>query len=342
MSMRAIAHGTLAAWSVALTGAGAGHAATLAPAEMPACVGDWGFTGVMQSCKTQRSGTYFLAAVAAAGGAASLSHDGSDSVLSARGGRGSSINDRFWLPAGTILHILVGAEGVSGQFTDESNSNGGGDGGASTITDDLSRELGLVTLVAGGGGGASTELVWGHGHDGHDAPGNPYGDTGNGGGGYRDGSEGGGGFVGDGQGRSVEPGHESYYGGQALISGAAGGFGPRSQAGGFGGGGAGGGAGGGGGGFTGGAPGILNFLHQDGGHGGTSVSFGAMRVGDGPNWGIAGDGMDPGVSIAFFDERLAPSPVPLPGGVALMAAGAGVLGGVGAIRRRRRGGADRA
>jgi hypothetical protein len=182
MSMRAIAHGTLAAWSVALTGAGAGHAATLAPAEMPACVGDWGFTGVMQSCKTQRSGTYFLAAVAAAGGAASLSHDGSDSVLSARGGRGSSINDRFWLPAGTILHILVGAEGVSGQFTDESNSNGGGDGGASTITDDLSRELGLVTLVAGGGGGASTELVWGHGHDGHDAPGNPYGDTGNGGG----------------------------------------------------------------------------------------------------------------------------------------------------------------
>jgi hypothetical protein len=130
MSMRAIAHGTLAAWSVALTGAGAGagQAATL-----PACTGAWGYfevvpmDGYLKSCETRRSGVYHVKAIGGRGGDAMTQYQ-----VVATGGRGAVIDDNFLIPAGTILRIIVAQHGQSGRGYSKWNHGGGGGGATGT------------------------------------------------------------------------------------------------------------------------------------------------------------------------------------------------------------------
>jgi hypothetical protein len=213
-------------------------------------------TGSIQYETITNAGTYAITADGAQGG------DGRGA-----GGLGAEVSGDIYLAAGTVLEIVVGAEGSNG-----ANGGGGGGGGGGSFvieTDDgTTSGLDIILAVGGGGGGGGT----GGGGGGEAAPtggnggGNGAGDGGvNGAAGGGDSSYiggGGGGYSGGAGGLVFVSGAQSgsdsqtnqFSGGANGTNGGGGGFG-GGGGGGPDGGGGGGGYGGGGGGFTGGGGG---------------------------------------------------------------------------------------
>jgi hypothetical protein len=211
--------------------------------------------GSIQSETITNAGTYAITADGAQGG------EGGGA-----GGLGAAVSGDIYLAAGTVLEIVVGGEGASG------DGGGGGGGGGSFVieTDDgTTSGLDVILAVAGGGSGNGS----GDGGDGGEATptggnggGNGAGDGGvNGAAGGGDSSYiggGGGGYSGGAGGlvfvSNAQSGSDSqtnqFSGGANGTNGGGGGFG-GGGGGGPDGGGGGGGYGGGGGGFTGGGGG---------------------------------------------------------------------------------------
>jgi hypothetical protein len=202
-------------------------------------VTDFSATGVIQYDTIVASGFYDITADGAQGGAARNNS----------GGLGAAVSGDIYLAAGTVLEIVVGAEGGPGIF-------GGGGGGSFVIeTDDGTNPVDTILAVAGGGGGAD---YFSNGAGGLTAP------TGGNGGGAGAGSGGmngaagiggfdgggGGGFSGGAGGSAGEAGTTGSTAGTAFLGG-----GGDSSGGGFGGGGGAGSTGGGGGGGYGGGGG---------------------------------------------------------------------------------------
>jgi hypothetical protein len=281
------------------------------------CAGTFTFTGEIQTCKTKKAGMYNFSLRGASGGDSEfweykLGGYGWEFQYDTFGGRGAYISGDIFLPRKTVLKILVGGRGGDGS----GYLSGAGGGGGSFIASG-----GSALAVAGGGGGASH---YNGGGDGRSSNSGPYGGRS----GYRGGG-GGGGFLTEGGNAYNLSGYETY-GGRAFIDGGGGGHGSSAR-GGFGGGGGGHGSyyssgGGGGGGFSGGFGGS----YAGGGGGGGSFLFESatskvFSVSDRSGNGI--------VAITRLDS---PTPVPLPGGAGLLAAGVVALGGAGSAARRKR------
>jgi len=304
------------------------------------------FTGSMQQCTIQTSGTYIVTAWGAAGGDQRIDNL-NPSVF---GGQGTAMAANFALLAGDILQFLVGGKGgtAAGELFSGEIYAGGGGGGTFVA---LSRYNGNfeALIVGGGGGGAGTASAGqaGRGLDGgknvpngngqysNGGAGGLYG-TGGGGANTATGGAGGGGFYESGGNSGSATGGASFNNGgwgggpiSAFCFGAAGGFG--------GGGGAawsdctqsGGPGGGGGGGYSGGGGGGWDFWGNDGGAGGGGSSYvnsayfvGGLNVQVGYN---LGDGL---AAIAVPPSRV---DVVEPGSLALLASGVAMFG----LRRRR-------
>jgi hypothetical protein len=202
-------------------------------------VTDFNSTGIVQHNTIASSGTYAITASGAQGGQG----------YSGGGGLGAKVTGDIVLAAGTVLEIVVGAEGGN-----SSGQAGGGGGGSFVIeTNNGTSAVDIILAVAGGGGGGSSQgggggsaaVTGGNGGGNNAGSGGGADVAGDGGGtGY---GGGGGGFTGGaGGGGNGSVGATSFSGGAASHSAGAGGFG--GGGGGYGGGGGGGGYGGGGGG----------------------------------------------------------------------------------------------
>lgn len=99
--------------------------------------------GTIQTDTLTLSGTYDIIAVGGTGGAGIDSGTGSSIV----GGAGAMASGQIYLTAGTVLDIIVGGTGGTGNF---GSLHGGGGGGGSFVF--LNNSTALV--IAGGGGGA--------------------------------------------------------------------------------------------------------------------------------------------------------------------------------------------
>jgi hypothetical protein len=236
-------------------------------------VTDFNSTGIVQHNTIASSGTYAITASGAQGGQG----------YSGGGGLGAKVTGDIVLAAGTVLEIVVGAEG--GNSTGQA---GGGGGGSFVIeTDNGTSAVDIILAVAGGGGGGSSQgggggsaaVTGGSGGGNHAGSGGGADAAGDGGGtGY---GGGGGGFTGGagGGGGNGSVGATSFSGGAASYSAGAGGFG--GGGGGYGGGGGGGGYGGGGGGGQGsGSAGGGGGSYLDSSFTATSKT-GSTRSGDG-------------------------------------------------------------
>jgi hypothetical protein len=212
------------------------------------------YTGTLQTFVAPTDGTYFILAAGAQGG----------SAYGGNGGAGTKIEGSINLTAGSILDILVGGSGLTGDFG--TIWGGGGGGGTFVWADGSTTPL----LIGGGGGGAgysgqggaAASLYQENGFKGFGPGGGAGGTSGSGGqGGYGYGGNynggGGGGWYGNGTaGAGSPPGSGTGSAGDGGIgafafTGGAGGYDYSGQTpanGGYGGGGGGGWQGGGGGG----------------------------------------------------------------------------------------------
>jgi len=222
------------------------------------------YTGNVTSVTITKTGTYDIIADGAQGGG---STDFGES-----GGLGAAVSGDVFLQQGTVLEIVVGGEGGTG----EGAVGAGGGGGSFVFEPNGKGGIGTLLAVAGGGGGAGYH---GDGDDGQSKPtGGSGGGHGGGGDGGANGLAGGGGAYGGGGG--------GYTGGAGSTNGlespgqsngttfAAGPGAPISAfgkpgGGGFGGGGGGGTLGGGGGGGYGGGGGGRDGGSSGGGGGGS-------------------------------------------------------------------------
>jgi hypothetical protein len=118
------------------------------PAAAGVCVGDFLFTGSIDSCTIGQTGTYSIDAFGAQGGA-----DGQGQS----GGLGAHAGGDIVLTAGEVLSILVGGAGGTGSGGDFS---GGGGGGSFVVLD-----AGTAFLAVAGGGGGSGFTGNGNGGD---------------------------------------------------------------------------------------------------------------------------------------------------------------------------------
>lgn len=297
-----------------------------------AVAGTVGYSGSFTTYTIPTTGNYYILAAGAAGGPAA----GGD------GGSGTLIEGYATLAAGTVLDIVVGGMGSTGDFG--TIWGGGGGGGTFVWIDGSSTPL----LIAGGGGGAGYTGAGGvaassyttAGADGFGPGGGAGGINGNGGAGGTgaDGNYNGGGGAGwlsnggDGVGTPISSGT-----GSAGL----GGFGPPTFAGGLGGcdtdacvsgpfanggfGGGGGGGwqgGGGGGGYSGGGGG--DGIDYAGGAGGSYLD-GSLT---GAGFLSGGNTIDGYVTISTEQIGIG---VPEPGTIALFGLG---LAGIGFVRRR--------
>jgi hypothetical protein len=194
------------------------------------------------------------------------------------GGLGARMKGDFALSPGTILHVLVGQQGIDG--INNTTQGGGTGGGGSFVVQDGTTPL----LIAGGGGGGTEYLNPKDGGPGQIDMGGQAGDgsyagtagtDGDGGtacltGGYHGGT-GGAGFSGDGNGDSVATSNGTpNLAPKSFLNGGAGGVGGSlGRDGGFGGGGSSGFTGGGGGGYSGGGAGGYSTNTRGGGGGGS-------------------------------------------------------------------------
>ncbi|PRC93264.1 PEP-CTERM sorting domain-containing protein [Solimicrobium silvestre] len=299
------------------------------------------YTGSIVDYTITTSGVYDLTAAGAQGG--------SGNGVGTTGGLGAQISGDLFLTTGTQLGIVVGGQGLTGNFG--GLAGGGGGGGSFVYIIGSTSPL----IVAGGGGGAGyiDATVGGGGQTttsgqaGFGAGGGAGGSAGSGGAGGNDeigdnggGGGGWGGNGGDGVGTTYTQTGGAGLGGAGAFSFLAG-FGdcdpsvPACANGGFGGGGGGGWqGGGGGGGYSGGGGGDGT---TDGGGGGGSyidasfLSIGSMIGGsdtsdNGAPLGNANNG------FVNIDMVLLSNPVPEPLTLALMAIG---LAGLGFIRRKK-------
>ena len=219
------------------------------------CMASYASFGMI-SCTIETTGTYDITAYGAQGGT---------STSATTGGLGAEIGGAFYLTAGTVLDIAVGAQGGAGT----GDLAGGGGGGGSFVL----LNAGSAPLVVAGGGGGGGVLASGTGGVTTMSAAGYAGGTNGGGGSAAYAAGAGAGLLGDGAGRA---------GGKALAGGLLGGAsvipspalqevqsctpgaGPafpgfttgQAGAGGFGGGGGGNYAGGGGGGYSGGGIGV--------------------------------------------------------------------------------------
>ena len=99
----------------------------------------FGYTGGLQTYTIPTTGNYYILAGGAQGG----------SGAAAPGGAGTQIEGTGYFTAGTVLNILSGGSGATGNFG--SIWGGGGGGGSFVWTSGSTTPL----LIAGGGGGAS-------------------------------------------------------------------------------------------------------------------------------------------------------------------------------------------
>jgi hypothetical protein len=293
-----------------------------------AVAGMIGYTGSETSYTIPTTGSYFILAAGAAGG----------SGTSNPGGSGTEIEGSAVLNAGTVLDIVVGGMGSTGNFG--STWGGGGGGGTFVWVDGSSTPL----LIAVGGGGASYDAAGGVaateyttvGGDGFGPGGGAGGTAGAGGaGGTGDGGEynggGGAGWAtagGNGQGNPISSGTGSAGDGGFDLPTFAGGLGGCDTGacvsgpfadGGFGGGGGGGWQGGGGGGG------------YSGGGGGDGVGYAGGAGGSYLDDSLEGAGFLSGGNIddGFIDISFGSTPEP--GTIALFCLG---LAGIGFVRRR--------
>jgi hypothetical protein len=259
-----------------------------------------GETSIVATITINTSGTYYIDADGAQGGAGHLTGG------THGGGLGAAVGGDIFLTAGTTLEIVVGAEGLAAGYI--FGGDGGGGGGGGTYVFEGSDTAANLLAVAGGGGGgayggggsggqASTHGAAGagggqggaglHGGDGGGAAGNttPWG---GGGGGFTGGNGAAGGPSGPtGFPGTVATGGFHFQGGAGSnFSTAAGQFFDTGGNGGFGGGGGGGIAGGGGGGgYGGGGGGGLSGGGGGGSYLSTSLSntteSGGAHSGDG-------------------------------------------------------------
>lgn len=257
----------------------------------PALATTFTFTGAIETGTIATTGTYRVTLGGATGGQ-------SRSTL---GGAGGYVLGDINLTAGDSFEVLVGGNGMSGNYA--------GGGGLSMF-----RTGAEIAIAGGGGGGISSSYGQGG------AGGASIGGSGQGGsvlGVF--GGAGGGGIYSDGAGY----GGSLADGGKSMSNGAAGDAGYQGGPGGFGGGGGAGFHGGGGGGFTGGDGGY--YSASTGGSSYLSGGFmnSVFTAGGATNWAF--------VSLDLLPA--APSQVALPGGMVLFGS---ALGGFMVMRRRKR------
>lgn len=224
------------------------------PVEEEFTATDEGSDGEIQEFIVPENGDYLITAYGAQGGG----HEG---------GLGAKIAGEFSLSEGDIIKILVGQQGLTGQYS-SSDTNGGGGGGSFAVLDGATDETGILVIAGGGGGSMANYSQNKHAVIGTTAQDGVIGGAGNTGSGGSNGGEGGyahdrgggaAGFI-----SNAVPGGSNVGTAYSYLNGGNGGSGGNGGDGGFGGGGG----------------SDSNGWHGAGGGGGYSGGGGASGRGD--------------------------------------------------------------